>query len=69
MMAQQRYNDDNCTASRFQPPAPPSGHSLAEVEVDLVCVEEVADPTWGSHDAMDPHLLDRVDLAALVLPA
>lgn len=41
--------------------------SLAEVEVDLVGVEEVADSARRGHDAVNALPLNRVDLAALVL--
>jgi len=41
--------------------------SLAQVEVDLMGVEEVADPPWCCHDAVNALPLDGVDLASLVL--
>ena len=43
--------------------------SLAEIQVDLMGVQEVADPPRRGDDAVHPHLLHWVDLTALVLAA
>lgn len=41
-------------------------NALAQVEVNLLRVKEVADSAWGGNDAMNAHPLDGLDLATLI---